>query len=168
MTGKFCTILRRRTSIYRLLCFVSESEPGTTAGKVIGVDLQHIQPIEGAVLFDKSDFTSPDTQARILEELDGQLADVVLSDMAPNASGTPSLDHDVIIQLCLSVLQFCTVVLKSNGSVVCKLWMGSDQKKLKSVLERMFRKVKNVKPEASRSDSAEIFLIGQEYRLRKT
>ena len=135
---------------------------------MIGVDLQPIQPIEGAVLFDKSDFTSPDTQARIIEELDGELADVVLSDMAPNASGTASLDHDVIIQLCLSVLHFCTVVLKSDGSVVCKIWMGSDQEKLKSVMDRMFRKVKYVKPEASRSDSAEVYLVGQGYRLRKT
>ena len=134
---------------------------------MIGIDLQHIEPIEGAVIFDKSDFTSPDTQARILEELGGHLADVVLSDMAPNASGTPSLDHDAIIQLCLSVLQFCTVVLKSNGSVVCKLWMGGDQEKLKCVMERMFRKVKYVKPEASRSDSAELFLIGQDYCLQK-
>ena len=88
--------------------------------------------------------------------------------MAPSATGTPSLDHDMIIELCLSVLKFCTVVLGDNGCVVCKIWMGGDQEKLKHVMERMFRKVRFVKPEASRSDSAELFLVGQEYFLRKT
>ena len=88
--------------------------------------------------------------------------------MAPSATGTPSLDHDMIIELCLSVLKFCTAVLGDNGCVVCKIWMGGDQEKIKHVMERMFRKVRFVKPEASRSDSAELFLVGQEYFLRKT
>lgn len=132
-------------------------------GKVISIDLQHIEPIKGAIIYDNCDFTSSDTQAKILAELDGHLADVVLSDMAPSASGTASLDHDAIIELCLSVLKFCTVVLKQNGCVVCKIWMGGDQDKLKGVMQRMFKKVRYVKPESSRSDSAEIFLIGQNY-----
>ena len=130
--------------------------------------MQHIDPIKGAVIFDKSDITSPDTQSRILEELNGDLADVVLSDMAPNSSGIKSLDQDVIIELCLSVLKFCTVVLGDKGSVVCKIWTGADRQKLKSVMERMFKKVTYVKPDASRPESAELYLVGQEYFLRKT
>ena len=146
--------------------FVTDSRTNRK-GKVISVDLQHIDPIQGAVIFDKSDITSPDTQARILEEMNGQLADVVLSDMAHNATGTKSLDHDMIIELSMSVLKFCTVVLSHNGSIVLKIWMGGEHEKLKSVMERMFRKVEFVKPKASRSDSSEIYLVGQEYFLRK-
>ena len=135
---------------------------------VIAVDLQDIEPIDGVTIFPKSDFTKPETKSKILHVLDNRLANVILSDMAPKASGNREHDHDAIFQLCLSVLKFSSQVLDSGGHVVCKLWDGSDTKKLKEVMHRMFTNVKTIKPDASRENSAEIFLLGQYYKLRKT
>jgi 23S rRNA (uridine2552-2'-O)-methyltransferase len=135
---------------------------------VIAIDLQDIEPIDGVTVFPKSDFTTSETQSKILRVLDGRHANVVLSDMAPKASGNREHDHDAIFQLCLSVLKFSSHVLDSGGHVVCKLWDGRETNKIQEVMNRMFTTVKTVKPDASRSDSSEIFLLGQYYKLRKS
>ncbi|XP_045212851.2 rRNA methyltransferase 2, mitochondrial-like [Mercenaria mercenaria] len=136
-------------------------------GMVIAVDLRDIEPIDGVTVFANSDFTKSETQSKLLRMLDNRLANTVLSDMAPNASGNREHDHQVISELCLSVLKFSSQVLESGGHVVCKLWDGSEKKKLLSVMNRMFETVKTIKPDASRSDSAEIFLVGLYFKLRK-
>ena len=133
-------------------------------GIVIGIDLQHVMPVEGATIFHQCDFTSHDTQARILEKLGNQKADLVLSDMAPAASGVKSLDHDKIIELCSSVVRFSTVVLDHGGSVLCKIWMGGKQHLLENAMKKLFVDVKAVKPPASRADSAELYLLGKGYK----
>lgn len=117
-------------------------------------------------LLTKCDFTQSETQTRIKNILHDSFADVVLSDMAPAASGNNELDHDKICGLCFSVLEFSSQVLDNGGHVVCKLWDGRDRDKLISVMERMFTEVKIVKPDSSRSESAEIFLVGKNYHLR--
>ena len=150
-----------------LLSNIFITDTSAEDGEVISVDLQTFAPVEGATIFAQSDFTEPETQTKILEKLDGRLVDVVLSDMAPRSSGGRQHDHDVICELCLSVLKFCTQVLKLDGHVVCKLWEGSDRDKMISVMERMFKTVKIVKPASSRSDSAEIFLLGMHYNLKR-
>lgn len=88
---------------------------------VIAVDLQDIEPLEGVTILGGSDFTKLDTQTRLLHVLNNRLANTVLSDMAPRSSGNRELDHQVIFDLCLSVLKFSTQVLDSGGHVVCKL-----------------------------------------------
>ncbi|WAQ97163.1 MRM2-like protein [Mya arenaria] len=145
----------------------SQTRQNDRDGMVIGVDLQEVEPIEGVLMFSGHDFTLPDTQHKILNTLDNMYANVVLSDMAPSASGNKAFDHERISKLCLSVLKFSSQVLANDGHVVCKLWDGSERKDLLKVMERMFRTVKVIKPDASRSDSAEIFLLGMEFYLRK-
>jgi len=149
------------------MCGFFFSDQITRRGIVIGVDLQSMEPIEGVVLFPGHDFTLPDTQDKILTTLDNRLADVVISDMAPSASGHNDLDHDRIAKLCLSVLQFSTRVLKSGGHVLCKIWDGQDCEYLMKIMERMFKTVKIVKPSASRAGSAEVYLLGVNYFLQK-
>ena len=136
-------------------------------GQVIGVDLLDIESLEGVSFFTGRDFTSKDTQQEIIDTLHGRLANVVLSDMAPNASGDKSLDHDAICELCLSVLRFSSQVLEKNGHVLCKLWDGEGKKRILNVMDRMFSSTKIVKPKASRLDSSEIYVLGLEYKLRR-
>lgn len=133
---------------------------------MIAIDLQDIEPLEGVTILGGSDFTKLDTQTRLLHVLNNRLANTVLSDMAPRSSGNRELDHQVIFDLCLSVLKFSTQVLDSGGHVVCKLWDGREKQNIVSVMKKMFRTVKIMKPDASRSDSAEIFLLGIDYILR--
>lgn len=74
-------------------------------GLLIGVDLQQMYPIEGVTLLGNSDFTSVKTWNKIKEILNGRPIDIILSDMAPNATGVKHLDHDLIIKLAFSVIK---------------------------------------------------------------
>ena len=147
-------------------CFVTGKSKFKTEGIVIAVDLQQINPIAGVTAFNQSDFTLPDTQQKISKAIGNRLVDVVLSDMAPSASSSNELDHDNICKLCLSMLEFSSQVLNQDGHAVCKLWDGQDRDKIMSVMKRMFKEVKIIKPKASRSESAEMFLVGINYFLR--
>jgi len=95
--------------MFILFCsFIVQEEP---QGLVVSVDLQHIPPLAGATVLDKCDFTSAQTQEQIKRVLNGRSVDVVLSDMAPAASGVKSLDHHSIVQLAMSVLRLSAVIL---------------------------------------------------------
>ncbi|KAH9487927.1 2' O-ribose methyltransferase [Bulinus truncatus] len=133
-------------------------------GIVISVDLQFMAPIEGALVLPLSDFTTKTTQSKIKELLDNKKADVLLSDMAPRATGVKSHNHEVVVNLCFSVLRFALIILKPGGTVLCKLWMGCDQSKLEKAMAAVFENVRYVKPEASRGDSAEIYLLGKKFK----
>ncbi|XP_059163913.1 rRNA methyltransferase 2, mitochondrial-like [Physella acuta] len=141
-----------------------ETDPSKPKGLVIGIDLQHMAPIEGAFLLSCSDFTSDVTQAKIKTILGDRQADVVLSDMAPAATGMKSHNHEIIVNLCFSVLLFSLHVLKNGGTMLCKIWMGADQKRLETAMNKVFEHVRVVKPEASRDDSSEIFLLGRGFK----
>jgi len=91
-----------------LLLFVVREEP---QGHVISVDLQHVRPLPGATVLDNCDITSAETWERIKQVLDGRFVDVVLSDMAPAASGVKSLDHDRIVELAMSVLRLSASIM---------------------------------------------------------
>jgi 23S rRNA (uridine2552-2'-O)-methyltransferase len=133
---------------------------------VIGIDIEHMNPVEGAYILHQSDFTLPETQEKVFKILNGRPVDVVLSDMAPKATGQKSLDHDRIVELCFTVLLFGKKVLKPGGSLVCKLWQGANQHRLEAAMTSLFEKVKVAKPSSSRSDSAEIFLVGKNFQSR--
>lgn len=143
---------------------ISGTDPSKPKGLVIGIDLQHMAPLEGAYLLSGSDFTSDMTQAKIKTILGDRQADVVLSDMAPAATGMKSHNHEIIVKLCFSVLLFSLHVLKNGGTMLCKIWMGADQKRLETGMSKVFEHVRVVKPEASRDDSTEIFLLGRGFK----
>ena len=111
------------------------------------------------MLLPRSDFTSVDTQKKILDLLNNETVHVVLSDMAPNASGIKSIDQEQIKKLVLSAFTLARVVLKNNGTFLFKIWSGSDEQKLVVMLSQHFKQVKTVKPAASRDDSAEVFVL---------
>uniref|UniRef100_A0A8C3YLM7 rRNA methyltransferase 2, mitochondrial n=1 Tax=Catagonus wagneri TaxID=51154 RepID=A0A8C3YLM7_9CETA len=136
-------------------------------GFVLGVDLLPVYPLEGATFLCPADVTDPRTFQRIRELLPGGKADVILSDMAPNATGIRGLDHDRLISLCSSLLDMAPDVLHPGGAFLCKIWAGSQSHRLQKRLAEEFQNTKTVKPEASRKESAELYLLATQYRRWK-
>lgn len=139
-------------------------DPSLEVGKVISVDLSYVSPIEGAVMLSHADFTSPDIQRQIVENFGRRHPDVVLSDMAPNASGLHDMDNENIVLLATAALAFAVRTLNVGGHFLCKVWDGSGTKGLEASVEKFFETMRRVKPKASRSDSAELFLLGRRFR----
>ena len=130
---------------------------------IIAVDLLPISPIEGAFIIDNSDFTHSATQEEVLTYLGNRRADLVMSDMAPNASGIRSMDHDNIVLLARTALGFAKSILCPRGAFLCKLWDGHGTGDLKRELATVFDTVRIIRPDASRKESAEIYLLGKGY-----
>lgn len=137
---------------------------GKRQGTVLGVDLQEVEPIAGAEIH-QLDFLSDEADAKVKGWLGGR-ADVVMSDMAAASSGHRGTDHLRIIALCEAAAYFAFDVLEEGGTFVAKVLAGGAENELQAVLKKNFRKVANVKPPASRSDSSEKFVVAQGFRGR--
>lgn len=107
------------------------------------------------------DFTDAKTQNRIKELLNERKVDCVMSDMAPNASGVRSLDQDKIMDLCYNVLRFAIQMSAENANLLVKIWDNGQVKKFEEVALRYYKSMKHIKPDASRGDSAEKFLLAK-------
>jgi len=129
---------------------------------VVGIDLLEIPPIPGSTLL-QMDFMDEDAPARLKQELGGE-ADLVLSDMAPNACGDPKLDHLRIVTLVEAAFDFACEVLKPGGGFIAKNWQGGTEAELLGRIKQRFTTVKHAKPKSSRSDSAETFLVAIGFR----
>lgn len=132
------------------------------AATVVGVDLLMIEPIPGAILL-QADFTHPGVDEEMLELLGGA-PDLVLSDMAHNTVGHRQTDHLKIIALIEIAADFAIRTLKPGGHFVSKNFQGGDAGGVLARLRAEFQTVKFVKPEASRKDSAEVFLVAMNKR----
>jgi 23S rRNA (uridine2552-2'-O)-methyltransferase len=141
---------------------VERVRPLQTGGVVVGLDLTPVEPVAGATVLAK-DFYDDDAPA-VLEELLGAPADVVLSDMAAAATGETQVDHLRIMGLAEAAHDFARRVLKPGGSFVAKVLRGGTERTLLDRLKRDFAKVRHVKPEASRTDSAEMYVVGTGFR----
>jgi 23S rRNA (uridine2552-2'-O)-methyltransferase len=131
-------------------------------GRVIAIDLLDMAPLPG-VEFLRLDFLDNDAPEAIKSALQGA-ADVVLSDMAPNASGHGRTDHLKIMALAEAAASFAVEVLAPGGTFVCKVLQGGTEASLLAALKCDFMRVKHVKPAASRSDSAELYLLATGFR----
>ena len=131
-------------------------------GKVVGIDLLEIAPIPG-VNFEVMDFLADDAPDRLKAMLGGQ-ADVVMSDMAANATGHKKTDHLKIVALAEMAIDFARQVLAPGGSFVAKVLQGGTESSLLADLKRDFSTVRHVKPAASRADSAELYVLAMGYR----
>lgn len=135
---------------------------GKAQGRIIGVDLKEVEPIAGAELH-VLDFMEDDADAKVKAWLNGR-ADVVMSDMAASASGHKQTDHLRIIALCEAAAYFAFDVLEEGGTFVAKVLAGGAEGDLQKTLKQRFKKVANVKPEASRADSSEKFVVATGFR----
>ena len=131
-------------------------------GKIIGVDLLFIQPIEG-VIFLQDDITKKSTLEKIINIIGDKRIDVILSDMSPNISGNYTIDQAKSIYLCEKSLNLAEILLKENGNFLCKLFMGEDFEIFLIEFKKKFKKTKIFSPPASRKSSSEIYLIGINY-----
>ena len=137
-----------------------------TGGRVLAIDILDMKPI-GEVEFLKLDFLDATAPQRLKALLGGQ-ADLVLSDMVANATGHRQTDHLRIMALAEAAAHFAREVLAPGGSFLCKVLQGGTEAALLAELKRDFASVKHVKPPASRSDSAELYLLARGFRGRET
>ena len=128
-----------------------------SAGKVIAVDLQAVEPIPGVVTL-QGDLTAPEVQAQIVAAAAGPV-DVVLSDAAPNVSGIHLRDHALSVELVRAALALACQTLKPGGHFVAKVFEGEDLPQLIVDLRRDFERVKPHYPAATRREGREVFLV---------
>ena len=132
------------------------------SGRVVALDILEMKPIAG-VEFLQLDFLEETAPVKLRALLGGK-ADVVLSDMAANATGHRQTDHLRIMALAEAAALFAREVLAPGGAVLCKVLQGGTEARLLAGLKRDFQTVKHVKPPASRSDSAELYLLAKGFR----
>jgi 23S rRNA (uridine2552-2'-O)-methyltransferase len=129
-------------------------------GRVVGVDLLEMLPVPG-VRFVQGDFGDDAVLAEVEKYLEGRPVDLVLSDMAPNMSGVASVDQARSIGLAELALDFAVNHLKPQGNFLVKVFQGSGFEQLVAEIRRCFVQVMIRKPEASRSRSNEVYLVGK-------
>lgn len=139
-------------------------DQGSPRGTVIGIDLLYIPPLDGAHFLSNHDVTDPTTHGKLQELLPQGQAHVILSDMAPNASGFKDMDHEKLITMCLSLIDLAEKILLPRGSLLCKYWDGALSRHLQEKLSSVFSSVRTIKPDASRKDSAERYFLARMYR----
>ena len=148
---------------------VSRVRSTEEAPRVIGVDLLAMDPIAGA-MFMQMDFMDSNASHKIRRHLPpdlGRGVDVVLSDMAPNTTGHSTTDHLRIMSLLEAAYDFSCEILKPGGTFVAKVFQGGTEKELLSRMKKDFAEVKHAKPQASRADSSEMYVVATGYRGAK-
>ncbi len=134
--------------------------------QVVGLDLLPMDPVPGVVLIE-GDFQDEAMPARLREALGGP-ADLVLSDMAPNATGHPATDHLRIVALAELALDFAVEVLAEDGAFVAKVLQGGSERAMMERMRRHFASVRHAKPPASRKGSSELYVVAQRFRRGPT
>jgi 23S rRNA (uridine2552-2'-O)-methyltransferase len=153
--GGWCQVAARRVNA------LGEKQ-GKKVGRIIGLDLQEMEPIAGCELH-QLDFMEDGADDKVKDWLGGA-ADVVMSDMAASASGHKKTDHMRIMALCEAAAELAFDVLEPGGTFVAKVLAGGAEGTLQQTLKQRFKKVANVKPGASRADSSEKFVVATGFK----
>ena len=130
---------------------------------VVGMDLLPADPIAGANLV-QMDFTLDEAPAKLEELLGGHRADIVMSDMAANTTGVHSLDHLRIMGLLEMAYDFAIKVLNPGGVFIAKIFQGGTENEFLAEMKRDFAVVKHAKPDASRKDSSEVYVVATGFK----
>lgn len=131
-------------------------------GRVVALDLQEMTPVPGAVIL-RGDMTDLEVQDRVIEAVGGK-ADVVLSDAAPSTTGIKLRDHVLSMELVRAALVVAEEILRPGGHFVAKAFPGEDFAGVLHDVKMAFRHVKVAKPEASRKESWERFVVARTYK----
>jgi 23S rRNA (uridine2552-2'-O)-methyltransferase len=132
-------------------------------GQVVAIDILPVDPVPGVAIL-QLDFMDASAPDRLRALLRGGRADVVLSDMAAQGTGHTRTDHLRIMALAEAAAQFACDVLEPGGAFVCKVFQGGTERELLQTLKRAFASVRHVKPPASRSESAELYVVATGFR----
>jgi len=132
-------------------------------GRLIASDILEMDSIPD-VTFIQGDFTQDEVLARILEAVGNSQVDLVISDMAPNMSGTPAVDMPKAMFLCELALDLATRILKPGGNFVIKVFQGEGFDAYVKDARQKFDKVQMIKPDSSRGSSREQYMLAWGYR----
>lgn len=130
---------------------------------ILAVDILDMQPLIG-VKFIKQDFLAPEAEQIILNEIGGEKYDVVMSDMAANTTGNKNIDHIRTSALVEEAYNFALKVLKEDGTFIAKVFQGGTEPELFKNMKQNFKTVKHFKPESSRKESVEIYVVAQGFK----
>lgn len=134
-------------------------------GLVIGIDLKEIEPISNVITI-VGDIEQDDIIISLQKCLNGR-ADLVLSDLAPNVSGIWEMDHFRQIDLTRKAVEATKKILKPNGNAVYKVFQGETTSEFILEMKKLFLEVAITKPDASRKESSEIYLVCRKYRPKE-
>ena len=146
-------------------CQVAVAITGSTPDNslVVGIDYLEMNPVPGAVIL-KKDFLDDDAPEQLMAVFDGELADVVLSDMAAPTTGHRKTDHLRTMHLVEIALEFAIQSLKPGGHFLSKTFQGGTENELLIRLKQNFSSVHHVKPPASRDGSVELYLLAKGFK----
>jgi 23S rRNA (uridine2552-2'-O)-methyltransferase len=132
--------------------------------RVVAVDILPMESMP-CVDFLQIDFSAEEGLAVLLQQLQGAPVDLVMSDLAPNITGTKAIDQPRSMHLAELALDTAQKVLRQNGDFVCKLFQGEGSDDFVARVRQSFEKVRIIKPKASRPGSSEVYLVARNYRL---
>jgi 23S rRNA (uridine2552-2'-O)-methyltransferase len=133
---------------------------GVVSGRIIALDILPMEPVAG-VEFIQGDFREESVLRELEKMLEGQVVDLVISDMAPNLSGVGVADAARIQHVCDLALEFSLAHLKPDGALIVKAFHGSGFSQIVQSFKQHFKRVVERKPKASRSNSSETFLVAR-------
>lgn len=139
---------------------------GLEGSKVVAVDLQKMAPIEGVIQV-QGDITKLTTAQAVISQFEGDQADLVVCDGAPDVTGLHDMDEWVQAQLLLAALLITTRLLKEAGTFVAKIFKAEDIEILVEQMRLLFVEVIIYKPRSSREASSESFIIGRGFKMPK-
>ena len=129
------------------------------SGRILGIDLKGVEPLDGVTLI-RGDIEKEETKDEVLRVLGGK-ADLVLSDLAPNVSGIWDIDHARQIDLTRAAISVARTILRPGGNSVLKVFEGELLNELKGEVTSYFSRAILSKPNASRQESSELYLVCQ-------
>jgi 23S rRNA (uridine2552-2'-O)-methyltransferase len=132
-------------------------------GRVVATDILPMDALPN-VEFIQGDFTEEAVLAQVIAALGGHKPDVIICDLAPNISGIASADQAKTMYLLELALDMVKQTLKSGGAFVTKMFQGQGSDAYLKEFRKSFEKVHVRKPEASRAESSEVYLVGKGFR----
>ena len=135
-----------------------------TSGKVIGLDILEMKPIDGVCVI-QGDFTEDETLDQLVNSLNNHPVDLVLSDIAPNISGNKAVDQPKSMYLAELALDFARQHLTKGGVFAVKLFQGEGYAPYIQELRSSFKRVATFKPQASRKESKEMYAVARDFEL---
>lgn len=130
---------------------------------IVGIDYLEMEPVTGAIILQK-DFNDEDAPDVLIAALNGEKADLVMSDMAAPTTGHKPTDHIRIIALVEMAAEFATDILNPGGIFIAKVFQGGTEHTLLTALKKRFTTTFHAKPPASRKDSAETYLVAKGFK----
>ena len=131
-------------------------------GKIISIDLKEMEEIKGTIQI-KGDFTDPNIQKKIRSYTSKEI-DLVMSDMAVNTTGIKNIDSIQTGELCKEAIVFSKEVISDNGFFISKIFMGETFNEIVALAKKIFKEVRVFKPQSSRKESKENFIICKKIR----